>query len=153
MTKKLPYQGNAPISEIEDLYKDYLNNPESVEDSWRYFFEGFELARTTYHESEQSDLIFADEFKVINLINAYRMRGHLFTRTNPVRKRRQYFPTLDITNFGLNESDLEKSFKAGNELGIGQTSLKNIVQYLEDTYCVRLGWNTCISVIQKKLNG
>lgn len=139
MTKKLPYPGNAPISEIEDLYKDYLNNPDSVEDSWRYFFEGFELARTTYHESEQSDLIFADEFKVINLINAYRMRGHLFTRTNPVRKRRQYFPTLDITNFGLNESDLEKSFKAGNELGIGQTSLKNIVQYLEDTYCRSIG--------------
>ena len=52
---------------------------------------------------------FQKEFKVINLINGYRNRGHLFTKTNPVRDRRKYSPTLDISNFGLDESDLDQS--------------------------------------------
>ena len=77
------------------LYKKYLVNPENVEPGWRKFFEGFEFART--HYGDQSAVIpeqIDKEFKVINLINGYRIRGHLFTKTNPVRERRKYFPTL-----------------------------------------------------------
>jgi len=139
MTGKLSYLGNANIANIEELYKDYLENPDSVEPGWRSFFEGFEFARTTYHESADSNLIFNKEFNVINLINAYRLRGHLFTKTNPVRKRREYFPTLDFKNFGLNEDDLNTSFKAGEELGLGQCSLSKIIEFLEDTYCHSIG--------------
>jgi len=139
MTEKLSYLGNADISNIEELYKDYLESSDSVEPGWRKFFEGFEFARTTFHESTDSNLIFSKEFNVINLINAYRIRGHLFTKTNPVRQRRQYFPTLDYKNFGLSDDDLNTPFKAGEELGLGQTSLKNIIHFLEDTYCRSIG--------------
>lgn len=123
---------------IEEQYKKYQDAPESVDKSWRHFFKGFDFAQKSY-PVDQNELQIPSEFKVINLIDDYRARGHLFTPTNPVRTRRKYAPTLDIKNFELNESDLEKSFQAGSEIGIGKAKLKDIVQYLEDTYCQSIG--------------
>ena len=137
--KSFSFLGNASLTSIEALYQEYLNNPEGVEDSWKRFFEGFEFARTTYHQSEESDEFIGREFKVINLINAYRSRGHLFTKTNPVRKRREYSPTLSHLNFGLSDDDLETAFKAGSLLGLGNAKLKDIISYLETTYCRSIG--------------
>ena len=79
------------------------------------------------------------EFAILNLIHGYRQRGHLFTKTNPVRARRQYLPTLEIGNFGLEEKDLETVFQAGNEIGIGPAKLKDIIAHLETTYCRSIG--------------
>jgi 2-oxoglutarate dehydrogenase E1 component len=79
------------------------------------------------------------EFRVIALINAYRERGHLFTRTNPVRDRRTYSPTLDLENFGLADADLATEFEAGSELGIGRATLAAIVDHLKATYCQSIG--------------
>lgn len=79
------------------------------------------------------------EFNVINLVHGYRQRGHLFTKTNPVRRRRKYYPTLDIEHFGLAESDLNTVFQAGSEVGIGPAKLKDIVSHLHQTYCQSIG--------------
>jgi len=73
------------------------------------------------------------------LIHGYRQRGHLFTKTNPVRSRRKYLPTLDIENFGLQKSDLNTVFKAGNNIGIGPATLQAILDHLEATYCESIG--------------
>src|SRR5690606_24743887 len=80
-----------------------------------------------------------NEFKVLNLIQGYRSRGHLFTRTNPVRERRQYKPTLDLENFNLSESDLDSVFQAGEEIGIGPATLRDIVAHLQKVYCGSIG--------------
>lgn len=134
--------GNQDLDLIENIYQDYIANPASVEDSWRHFFEGFELAHKNfsllpkelgYNEPIQK------EFHVINLIHGYRQRGHLFTRTNPVRTRRKYSPTLDIENFGLSSEDLETTFHAGNLIGLSSCSLKEIIEHLEHTYCESVG--------------
>ena len=133
--------GNQELEAIEDLYQSYLENPELVDKSWQQFFAGFELARTNYAPKPG----FADadklnkEFAVANLIHGYRQRGHLFTKTNPVRARRTYSPTLDIENFGLEKADLETVFQIGNNIGIGPAKLKDIIQHLEDTYCRSIG--------------
>ncbi len=79
------------------------------------------------------------EFRVINLIHAYRTRGHLFTKTNPVRARRDYSPDLRIAHFGLEEADLDTVFEAGSEVGIGPASLRDIIGHLEETYCHSIG--------------
>ena len=79
------------------------------------------------------------EFLLIRLIDGYRSRGHLFTKTNPVRERRKYAPTLDIENFGLNQEDLDTVFDAGKILGIGPASLKEIIRHLESIYCDAIG--------------
>jgi len=138
---KFSLVGNQEISAIEELYKNYLENPGNVEQSWQNFFAGFELARKSYQEvvSAEDESRIQKEFKILNLINGYRQRGHLFTRTNPVRKRRNYTPTLDFRNFGLEEADLQTIFHAGKEIGIGNASLKEIIAHLETTYCESVG--------------
>lgn len=78
------------------------------------FFRGFEFAKANYDEPATGGAVpenISKEFKVITLINGYRQRGHLFTKTNPVRQRRTYEPTLDLVNFGLSDKDLETVFK------------------------------------------
>ncbi len=124
---------------IMDLYRQFKEDPEQVEAGWRQFFQGFDFARQAYPLSATTGLDTTDEFKVINLINDYRRRGHLFTKTNPVRKRRAYTPTLDIENFGLSETDLERTFIAGNEVELGPAKLKDIIGFLEKTYCHSIG--------------
>jgi len=138
---KFSQVGNQEIGAIEDLYKAYLEDPENVDASWKAFFKGFEFARQAWADTETpEDCKHLDkEFKILNLIHGYRQRGHLFTRTNPVRTRRTYSPTLDIENFGLSDTDLDTVFQAGNEIGIGPASLRDIVAHLETTYCESIG--------------
>ena len=133
------YLNNIDLQQIEELYNTYLANPESVDYGWQKFFEGFDFSNSNFKGKKKSNLNFEDEFKVINLINAYRERGHYFTKTNPVRTRRQYSPTLDIENFDLTKSDLEKEFQAGSEIGIGKAKLKDIIAHLQTTYCRSMG--------------
>lgn len=136
---KVSYVGNADVDAIDHLYKMYLQNPESVDIGWQKFFEGFDFARTDFENGGEIPENFQKEFKVINLIDGYRNRGHLFTKTNPVRERRKYAPTLAIENFGLEEADLDTVFQAGNEVGIGPATLREIIADLEETYCQSIG--------------
>ncbi len=134
----LSYLSNADVNAIDALYERYLNDPESVDLSWQKFFEGFRFARATYGDTVASENMHA-EFKVLNLIEGYRSRGHLFTLTNPVRDRRKYSPTLDLENFGLTAADLDKVFTAGEEIGIGKAKLSAIIDHLQETYCRHIG--------------
>src|SRR5689334_10950187 len=97
---KFSYLGNIEINEIEDLYRRYLSDPDSIEQSWKEFFRGFDFAKSAAGDEASGSASSQSpgespgvklEFNVINLINGYRNRGHLFTKTNPVRERRKYF--------------------------------------------------------------
>jgi 2-oxoglutarate dehydrogenase E1 component len=135
------YLSNADVNSIEDLYNQYQNQKDSVDFGWQKFFEGFDLALGNSgisSEAVSEDML--KEINVLNLINyGYRTRGHLFTETNPVRQRRDYSPNLDIKNFCLTETDLEKTFNAGIEIGLGPAKLKDIIAFLEQTYCNHIG--------------
>src|SRR5690606_32780441 len=114
-------------------------------------FQGFDFASTSYNGESLTGTNAASataqipenvqkEFKVINLIEGYRTRGHLFTKTNPVRERRQYSPTLDLANFGLTESDLDLSFDAAKMVGLSNSStLRQIIEHLDKIYCDSVG--------------
>ena len=135
-------------AQIAELYDKYLQFPDSVEPSWRAFFQGFDfgiesgslegLGIDTASGTGLSEEVLK-EFQVIKLIDGYRTRGHLFTKTNPVRERRKYEPTLAIENFGLSKNDLQTTFKAGEILGMGPSSLENILQHLNSIYCDSIG--------------
>jgi 2-oxoglutarate dehydrogenase E1 component len=133
----LSYLNNADGTAIEELYRQYKIDASSVDTGWRRFFEGFEFSGKLGIPSGES--MKPAEFKVIDLINEYRKRGHLFTKTNPVRTRRKYLPTLEIENYGLSASDLENVFDAGHELGIGRAKLSQILEHLNQTYCQSVG--------------
>jgi 2-oxoglutarate dehydrogenase E1 component len=136
---KVSYVGNADVNAIDHLYKMYLADSESVDVGWKKFFEGFDFAQTNYEDGGGIPENLQKEFRVINLIDGYRSRGHLFTKTNPVRDRRKYEPTLAIENFGLEESDLDVIFQAGEDIGIGRVTLREIIKELEETYCQSIG--------------
>lgn len=144
------FLGAAHTQFIDQLYEQYLESPDSVEPSWRAFFQGYDFAQEGYdgspteYASEQvgsgsAGKHLENEFAVLKLIEGYRTRGHLFTKTNPVRERRKYAPTLTPENFNLSPSDLETSFQAGNEIGLGPSPLKVIIEHLEQVYCQSIG--------------
>ena len=142
-----PYSflNTAHTAYFAELYDQYLINPEEVEPSWRAFFQGFEFG-IEESKKESSDFKNVEipenilkEFKVVKLINAYRTRGHLFTKTNPVRDRRTYLPNLEIENFDLSEDDLKLVFNAGEIIGIGPATLTDILIHLERIYCSSIG--------------
>lgn len=136
---KFSFVGNADVNSIEHLFQQFLKDPNSVDESWRLFFQGFEFARSNYETDGEIPDAVKKEFQVIDLINGYRQRGHLFTKTNPVRERRTYSPNLAIENFGLSSADLDVTFQAGAKIGLGATTLRNIVDHLEATYCQSIG--------------
>ncbi len=134
--------GNLDIDAIEQLYEQYKKDPNNVDKSFKHFFQGFDLASKHYPQKPSSNGIsnFSQkEISVLQLISGYRRRGHLFTKTNPVRVRRSYSPTLDIENYGLSQKDLDTEFEAGNTVGLGKTTLRKIIAHLEETYCKSIG--------------
>ncbi len=135
---KFSFLGATHTGMIEQMYDKYLQDPKSIGEEWSNFFQGFDFAKEVYSK-EDIPQIFQKEFNVINLIDAYRKSGHLFTKTNPVRERRQYTPTLDYKNFGLEESDLDIEFQAGEQIGIGPAKLSDIIAHLEKVYCQSIG--------------
>ncbi|HEX2395137.1 MAG TPA: 2-oxoglutarate dehydrogenase E1 component [Bacteroidales bacterium] len=133
------FLGNSEIDSIDQLYIQYLKDPDSLDPSWRSFFSGFDFARKFQTKSESGSEQLDKEFRVLNYIDAFRKRGHLFTKTNPVRSRRQYFPTLDLENYNLSDSDLSTVFHAGTEIGIGNATLREIRDHMHQTYCQSVG--------------
>ncbi len=128
----------AHTAHFAELYDQYLINPDSVEPSWRAFFQGFDFGMEQQADVEIPEDVLK-EFRVVKLIDAYRGSGHLFTKTNPVRRRRQYSPTLNIKNFGLDQDDLKTVFSAGDIIGIGAATLADIIIHLERIYCESIG--------------
>ena len=164
---KYSFLNAAHTAYFADLYEQYLKNPDSVEPSWRAFFQGYDFGSENYGMdgeivegvTTQIPEHVQKEFQVLKLIDGYRTRGHLFTKTNPVRARRKYAPTLEIENFGLSQSDLDTVFNAGEILSIGAQTLREIRKHLEDIYCDSIGIEYMyirdperIQWIQNKLN-
>lgn len=139
MSSGLSFLSNADPSYIDEMYRKYQQDPESVEYGWQKFFEGFDFAKADFSGSASETTGNVKEIYVLNLINGYRTRGHLFTRTNPVRERRQYTPTLGLKEFGLSEADLDSVFQAGVDVGMGPAKLRDIIALLEETYCEHIG--------------
>lgn len=135
---KYSFLNAAHTAHFAELYDQYLINPDSVEPSWRAFFQGFDFGIEQQADVEIPEDVLK-EFRVVKLIDAYRGSGHLFTKTNPVRRRRQYSPTLDIKNFGLDQDDLKTVFSAGDIIGIGAATLADIIIHLERIYCESIG--------------
>lgn len=166
---RFSFISNAHVAYIDELYATYKDSPETIEPSWKVFFDGFDFAITKFGEDAEggatvlapSSAAIAEnrpggalatpgtimdmeqlpkEIKVRALIHAYRSRGHLRSKTNPVRERRDRKPLLDIGDFGLDQNDLNTEFQAGNEIGIGTAKLSRILEALKIIYEGPLGF-------------
>jgi 2-oxoglutarate dehydrogenase E1 component len=142
---KYSYIANAHGAAIDDLHESYKLDPESVDESWQRFFEGFEFYQSKFGENGQTSQteggVYSEkEVKVRDLIHAYRTRAHLRSKTNPVRERKERYAILDLADFGLTEADLETEFEVGNLIGIGRANLRKIIDSLKMIYEKSVGF-------------
>ncbi len=145
------YISNAHVNYIEELYQAYQQDAASVDESWQKFFEGFEFSQQKFGSnghangaptsdgitSSETD---AREIAVRKLIRNYRRRGHLESKTNPVRERVNRHAELGTEHFGLSDADLDTEFEAGHEIGIGRATLRQIVDRLREVYLGPIGF-------------
>src|SRR5215216_2127160 len=160
--KDFSYITHSHPAYIESLYKDFVQNPENVDPEYRKFFEGFDFAvsnginghETVIRESTPIPVDsgqLAKEFAVYNLILAYRKKGHLVAKTNPIRERKDRGANLDLTYFGLIDGDLKQIFASGQFLGLNNATLQQIVERLQKVYCGHVGVEYEYVVKQEKL--
>jgi 2-oxoglutarate dehydrogenase E1 component len=139
---------------IENLYQDFLKDPNSVDSELKKFFEGFDFAvsshavngngSATATAAPVAPAVTADkdwmrEIRIYRLILGYRNKGHLIAKTNPIRQRKDRGANLDLGFFGLSEEDMDKTYQAGNLIGLGATTLRNILTHLQNCYASHVG--------------
>ncbi|RBL92539.1 2-oxoglutarate dehydrogenase E1 component [Chitinophaga flava] len=150
--KDFSFVTNSHPAYIESLYQDFLKDPNSVDPDWVKFFEGFDFAVSTANGKAVSAATaagggslpvsgdqLAKELGVYRLIQAYRKKGHLIAKTNPIRERKDRRANLDLASYGLGDADLKTQFYAGTVIGLGQASLEDIVAYLKKIYAGSVG--------------
>ncbi|HEY9249729.1 MAG TPA: 2-oxoglutarate dehydrogenase E1 component, partial [Rariglobus sp.] len=138
----LPTRANSEV--IEAAYNAWLANPDSVDTTWRAFFQGFALGSNgaDLSAAATSGVKVIDSYKqaqIIRYINAHRSHGHLQAHLDPLSDPPSPHPKLQLAHFKLDDSDLEETFTLTNFQGGGQKKLKHIVYALQQTYCGRIG--------------
>ncbi|MFN0035135.1 MAG: 2-oxoglutarate dehydrogenase E1 component [Saprospiraceae bacterium] len=153
---------NAHPQYIESLYKNWQADPASVESDWQAFFRGFDFALSSANGAGASATATATatasatasasasasahdirkELAVVNLVYGYRDRGHTLSTTNPIKKRKNRHPRLDLEHYGLSEADLDTRFAAGYQLGMPDATLGEIIERLKLLYCGNIGFES-----------
>ena len=148
---------------IESMYQDFLKNPDSVDPEFKKFFEGFDFAvsnvvangtgktvaaapavasmadKLVTVDVDPIDTGWMREIRAYRMILGYRNKGHLLAKTNPIRTRKDRGANIELEFFGFTEADLDSTFHAGNLIGLGTTTLRNIYNHLEKTYANHIG--------------
>jgi 2-oxoglutarate dehydrogenase E1 component len=143
------FSERANVAVVEENYQRWLANPESVDASWRAFFQGFTLgsdgrslsggAAATATAGSSGEACIPKQSQVDSLIYHYRAIGHIDADVNPLAGAPKPSPRLALAAFGLDESDLDRTFEAGHYLGGGQMKLRDIITSLRETYCGKVG--------------
>jgi len=142
--KDFSYITNSHPAFIEAIYQDFVKDPASIDPDMRKFFEGFDFAvgnglTSSTTNGSSSSIDWMNELKVYRLILGYRNKGHLIAKTNPIRARKDRGANLDLPFFGLSDADLNTTYQAGNLVGLGATTLKNILAHLQNAYAGNVG--------------
>ena len=148
--KDFQYITSSHPSYIENLYNDFVKDPNTVDADLRKFFEGFDFSVTNGRSASVKNgnalapasvsiTNLDKEFAVYRLIAAYRKKGHLIAHTNPIRERKDRHANLGLENFGLTETDLNTGFEAGKFIGLGKATLSAILEKLNKIYTGHVG--------------
>lgn len=146
--KDFQYITSSHPAYIEGLYQDFVKDPGTIDPEMRKFFEGFDFAVSNAKPANGTAAtgsapvsagMLDKEFGVYQLIQAYRKKGHLVAKTNPIRERKDRHANLDLGNFGLSDADLNTEFEAGRFVKLGKATLKQIVDHLQKCYTSHVG--------------
>src|SRR5918993_3748960 len=165
--KDFSYITNSSPAFIEGLYQDFVKDPNSVDPEFKRFFEGFDFALSFSKGSNGSaiatsqngvaaatatDIDWKQEISAYRLILGYRNKGHLIAKTNPIRPRKDRGANIDLSFFGFTEADLDKTFQAGQLIGLGATTLRNILNHMQACYAGNVGIEFKYISNQKKVD-
>lgn len=160
--KDFSYITNSHPAYIESLYQEFVQNPAAIDPDMKKFFEGFDFAvasgsgvATTANgqaATSADGIDWMKEIRVYRLILGYRNKGHLLAKTNPIRARKDRGANLDLSFFGLSDADMNTTYQAGNLIGLGATTLKNILAHLERCYASNVGIEFKYISDQKKID-
>jgi 2-oxoglutarate dehydrogenase E1 component len=161
------YGGNGSF--IEDLYARYLTDPASIEPSWRAYFDELEPENRALFSASREALnrkgpiaglvpanlnvpaglglddpavkkLIHDHLRVIMLIRAFRVRGHLIARLDPLEiSHKDQHPELDYKSYGFTDDDLDREFYLDYVLGLETATLRQIIEVLRKTYSGSVG--------------
>jgi 2-oxoglutarate dehydrogenase E1 component len=162
--KDFSYITNSHPQYIESLYQDFVNNPDSVDPEMKKFFEGFDFAISSGKAASNGNatavaatatagnIDWMREVRAYRMVLGYRNKGHLIAKTNPIRPRKDRGANLDLGFFGFTEADLDSTFQAGNLIGLGTTTLRNIITHLQKCYATHVGIEFKYISDQKKVD-
>jgi len=166
--KDFSYITNSSPAFIEGLYQEFVKDPNSVDPEFKRFFEGFDFAlsfnkpasngsavassRNGSATAAPADTDWKKEISAYRLILGYRNKGHLIAKTNPIRPRKDRGANIDLSFFGFTEADLDKTFQAGNLIGLGTTTLRVILTHMEACYASNVGIEFKYISNQKKVD-
>jgi 2-oxoglutarate dehydrogenase E1 component len=119
---------------LEENYRRWQHDPESVEAGWRAFFEGYELGL-----DRSAAAVTDSQTRIVRLINAYRDRGHFSAHLDPLGPPPPLHPQLELAEFGFGEADLDRTFDASPFIGLGRATLRELLAALRETYCRTIG--------------
>lgn len=155
MKSSFTFLTNADPSYIEGLYQQFLQHPDTLDPGWKAFFQGYHLHKleeTKHRDLGQHQKLDTDEISVALLIEGYRNRAHLISDTNPIRKRKNRVPRLELEDFNLDSSKLNLPYAAGKMIGLPGATLQEIVQKLKSIYCNKIGFEIQHITHQEKRN-
>ena len=148
---------------VEELHARYQQSPQSVDALWRDYFashngaaapnsalsngngngNGVQYATAPSAAASRKEQVLAAaaiQGRVYQLLNAYRVRGHLFAHLDPLGQPPEAAPELDLANFGLSTQDLDTTFPTVGIAGLPErATLRMIIAHLSDTYCGSIG--------------
>ena len=154
--KDFSYITNSHPEYIENLYRDFLKDPASVDPEIKKFFEGFDFAMsngaaligttaspapTTIAAATNvnADTDWLRELRAYRMILGYRNKAHLIAKTNPIRTRKDRGANIELSFYGFTEKDLDTNLQVGSLIGLGTTTLRNILAHLEKCYASSVG--------------
>lgn len=154
--KDFSYITNSHPEYIENLYRDFLKDPASVDPDIKKFFEGFDFAMSNGNglngtisvtpstptgttTSGATDTDWLRELRAYRMVLGYRNKAHLIAKTNPIRTRKDRGANIELSFYGFSEKDLDTNFQVGNLIGLGTTTLRNILTHLEKCYASSVG--------------
>ncbi len=129
---------------VDLLYQQYQKDPDSIDISWKRFFDGVEFAgkgnlNLNLNLGGASDGASLEGAMVEAYINAYRRLGHLSADLNPLRPRQDVAADMTLAAHGLGKVSLDSVFQPANKVGQSTMTLREIDQFLKETYSGHVG--------------
>lgn len=168
--KDFSYITNSHPEFIENLYREFVKDPNSIDPEMKKFFEGFDFAMgngngngsvngTTVAPSVEKAaagngewIDWKKELGAYRMILGYRNKGHLLAKTNPIRERKDRDANLNLQFFGLSEMDLDQPFQVAKGFGLGAVTLRDLLDRLTRIYAGHVGIEFKYISNQKKVN-